>query len=329
MKVIQSITDKAGSLQFADAEDIHPGDNQVKIAVKAAGINRADLMQRKGNYPPPPGASDIMGLEVSGEIAEIGAGVTEFKIGDQVMALLAGGGYAEFAVVDRGSVMKIPKGLNFVEAAGIPEVFLTAYQAMFLLGDLEEGETILIHAGASGVGTAAIQLAKAIGATVIVTAGSYEKIDFCKKLGADHGINYRKDRDFDRLVKLYTNNKGADVIIDFIGADYMESNINAAALDGRIVMLALMGGAKAKEVNLGKMLMKRLKFMGSTLRARSEAYKTDLVDQFQTDFLKSFEQKQLKPIIDSVFPWNKTEEAHQRMEQNLNMGKIIIEVGGK
>lgn len=327
MKVIQSIAEKGGELQLTDVEDISPGDKQVKIAVKAAGINRADLMQRKGNYPPPPGASEIMGLEVSGEIAEIGAGVTKFHVGDEVMALLAGGGYAEFAVVDQGSVMRVPKGLNFVEAAGIPEVFLTAYQAMFLLGDLDEGETILIHAGASGVGTAAIQLAKSIGATVIVTAGSYEKIDFCKKLGADHGINYRKDRDFDRLVKLYTNNKGTDVIIDFIGADYMESNINAAALDGRIVMLALMGGARAKEVNLGKILMKRIKFMGSTLRARSEAYKTDLVDQFQTDFLKSFEQKQLKPIVDSVYPWNKTEEAHQRMEQNLNMGKIVIEVG--
>ncbi|MFT7035060.1 MAG: tumor protein p53-inducible protein 3 [Cyclobacteriaceae bacterium] len=314
------------SLQIGEVKEPAVGANQVKIAVKAAGVNRADLLQRMGQYPPPAGASEIMGLEVSGAVVEVGEKVSEFNIGDCVMALLAGGGYAEYAVVDHGSVMLIPDNMGFVQAAGIVEVFLTAYQAMFLLGNLKTGETVLIHAGASGVGTAAIQLAKEKGAKVIVTAGTNEKIDFCKSLGADFGINYKTDSNFDELVKECSKDKGADLIIDFIGADYMSRNINATGLDGRIVMLAFMSGAKADGVNLAKILTKRITFIGSTLRSRTDAYKTNLVQRFQKDFLHLFSLGKLKPIIDSKYPWEKVGEAHQRMEQNLNMGKIILTV---
>jgi tumor protein p53-inducible protein 3 len=314
------------SLQIGEVKEPAVGANQVKIAVKAAGVNRADLLQRMGQYPPPAGASEIMGLEVSGAVVEVGEKVSEFNIGDCVMALLAGGGYAEYAVVDHGSVMLIPDNMGFVQAAGIVEVFLTAYQAMFLLGNLKTGETVLIHAGASGVGTAAIQLAKEKGAKVIVTAGTNEKIDFCKSLGADFGINYKTDSNFDELVKECSKDKGADLIIDFIGADYMSRNINATGLDGRIVMLAFMSGAKADGVNLAKILTKRITFIGSTLRSRTDAYKTNLVQRFQKDFLHLFSLGKLKPIIDSKYPWEKVGEAHQRMEQSLNMGKIILTV---
>jgi len=257
---------------------------------------------------------------------EMGENIDGFSIGDRVMALLAGGGYAEYVIVDQGSVMRIPDKIDFVQAAGIAEVFLTAYQAMFLLGNLKSGEVVLIHAGASGVGTAAIQLAKEKGAKVIVTAGNDEKIDFCKKLGADFCINYKTDSNFDELVMRYTNNKGADLIIDFIGADYMTRNINAAGLDGRIVMLAFMSGAKADGVNLSKILMKRLTFIGSTLRSRTDAYKTNLTQSFTKDFLDLFNQGKLKPIIDSVYLWDKVDEAHERMGKNLNIGKIILKV---
>ena len=274
----------------------------------------------------PPGVSEIIGLEVSGQIVEMGENIDGFSIGDRVMALLAGGGYAEYVIVDQGSVMRIPDKIDFVQAAGIAEVFLTAYQAMFLLGNLKSGEVVLIHAGASGVGTAAIQLAKEKGAKVIVTAGNDEKIDFCKKLGADFCINYKTDSNFDELVMRYTNNKGADLIIDFIGADYMTRNINAAGLDGRIVMLAFMSGAKADGVNLSKILMKRLTFIGSTLRSRTDAYKTNLTQSFTKDFLDLFNQGKLKPIIDSVYLWDKVDEAHERMGKNLNIGKIILKV---
>jgi len=311
-------------LHIAQLQGPEAGKNQLKIVVKAAGVNRADIMQRMGNYPPPPGVSDIMGLEVSGEVVEIGAGVDKFNIGDRVMALLAGGGYAEYVVVDQGSAMPIPEKMDYVEAAGIPEVFLTAYQAMFLLGNLKKDKTVLIHAGASGVGTAAIQLARETGAKVIITAGTDEKISFCKELGADFGINYRTDSNFDELVKEFTNNEGADLIIDFIGADYMSRNIDALGIDGRIVMLAFMSGAKADGVNLAKILMKRITLMGTTLRARSNEYKTELIRGFRKNFLHLFDQQKLKPIIDSIYPLEKVGAAHEKMEQNLNIGKIIL-----
>jgi putative PIG3 family NAD(P)H quinone oxidoreductase len=267
-----------------------------------------------------------MGLEVSGEVVETGAGVEKFKIGDRVMALLAGGGYAEYAIADLGSVMHVPDNMDFINAAGIPEVFLTAYQAMFLLGNLKKYETVLIHAGASGVGTAAIQLAREAGAKVIVTAGTDEKIHFCKDLGADFAINYNKESQFDQWVKQYTDQQGANLIIDFIGAAYMARNISAASMDGQIVMLAFMSGMIAHEVNLGQLLSKRITLRGSTLRARTKEYKADLTHRFQNDFLHLFGQHKLEPIIDSVYAWEKVGEAHQKIEQNLTIGKVILKV---
>ncbi|MDA0195566.1 MAG: NAD(P)H-quinone oxidoreductase [Bacteroidetes bacterium] len=327
MKAIQ--TDINGTIEgfhIAEVKEPVVGNHQLKITVKAAGVNRADLLQRVGKYPPPPGTSLIMGLEVAGEVKEVGDGVDKFKMGDRVMALLAGGGYAEYAVVDQGSVMPIPNNMDYVDAGGIPEVFLTAFQAMFLHGKLEKGETVLIHAGASGVGTAAIQLAREAGATVIITAGTDEKISFCKELGADFGINYRTDNNFDELVKEFSNNQGTDLIIDFIGAGYMSRNIKALGIDGRIVMLAFLSGGVADGVDLAQILSKRITFMGSTLRSRSIEYKSNLTQRFQKSFLHLFEQHKLKPVIDSVYPWDKIGEAHQRMEQNLNIGKIILQL---
>ena len=241
--------------------------------------------------------------------------------------LLTGGGYSEYVVVNQGSVMPITSDMSFVQAAGVAEVFLTAYQALVVLGNLKPNESVLIHAGASGVGTAAIQLASAIGAKVFVTAGTDEKLEFCKGLGADLGINYKTHAHFDELVLAETDGRGADLIIDFVGADYMTRNIHTAAVDGRIVMLAFMSGARADGVNLAQLLMKRLTFMGSTLRARSDSYKKDLVRRFTDDFYRSLESGKIKPIIDSVYPWDKVGAAHQRIEQNLNTGKIILELG--
>ncbi len=325
MRAIKTREDGTFSLHIGNEEEPVVSNHEVKIAVKAAGVNRADLMQRVGKYPPPPGVSQIMGLEVSGEIVEVGNAVKKFKTGDRVMALLAGGGYAEYAVADSGSVMPIPAKIDYINAAGIPEVFLTAYQALFLLGNLQKSETILIHAGASGVGTAAIQLARESGAKIIVTAGSDEKISFCKHLGAHLGINYRKEPNFDELARKYSSN-GVDLIIDFIGADYMSKNINSVGIDGRIVMLAFMSGAIAENVNLAQILTKRITFKGSTLRSRSNEYKTDLVNDFQKSFFSLFEQQKLEPIIDSVVSWSKVEDAHLRIEQNLNIGKIILQL---
>lgn len=327
MKAIQvGESQRPDSLFLTEVEAPKPDINQIKIKVHAAGVNRADTLQRVGKYPQPRGVSEMMGLEVSGEVVEVGEGANNFEMGDRVMALLAGGGYAEYAVVDQGSVMPIPDGISFVDAAGISEVFLTAYQAMFLLGKLKQGETVLIHAGASGVGTAAIQLAKEIGAKVIVTAGTDEKCAFCKELGADQTINYRTNPNFDELTKEYSKNKGVDLLIDFVGADYMSRNIDAMSLDGRIVMLAFMSGAKADGVNLAKLLTKRITFIGSTLRARTNDSKAQLVHGFQKQFLPLFNEKRLRPIIDSVYPWENAGDAHDRIEKNLNIGKIILEI---
>jgi len=328
MKAIQTSPDgTTEGLHIDEVKEPATGDHQVKIAVKAAGINRADTLQRVGKYPPPPGTSDIMGLEVAGEVTETGAGVEKFKIGDRVMALLAGGGYAEYAIADQGSVLHIPEQMDFINAAAIPEVFLTAYQSLFLLGNLKRNEVVLIHAGASGVGTAAIQLAREAGAKIIVTAGTDEKISFCKNLGADVAINYRMESQFDRLVKQYTENKGANLIIDFIGAEYVSRNMNAASMDGQIVLLAFMSGAIAQEVNLGQLLSKRITLRGSTLRARTKEYKADLTHRFQNDFFHLFSQQKLRPIIDSVCPWEKVGKAHEKIEQNLTIGKVILKVG--
>ncbi|MGB0521840.1 MAG: NAD(P)H-quinone oxidoreductase [Flammeovirgaceae bacterium] len=297
--------------------------HQILVKVKATALNRADLAQRQGLYPPPKGESEIMGLEVAGVVEEVGSKVGDWEKGDRVFALLAGGGYAEYVVLDERLAMPIPAHLSFQEAAGIAEVFLTAYQAIVWLANLQQDETILIHAGASGVGTAAIQLAKKLGAKVIATVGSPAKISHCLSLGANLVINYKKE-DFAARVKATTEGKGVDVIIDFIGASYYKQNIKSIGFDGRWVVLAMLGGRMLDGFDFGRLLMKRIKMMGSTLRAREIDYKSRLIDEFRERCLPSFSDGSLKPVIDQTFDWEEVAEAHRYMAANKNIGKIIL-----
>jgi tumor protein p53-inducible protein 3 len=312
-------------MKISEQEAPKNTDFEVKIAVHAAGVNRADVLQRLGKYPAPAGISPVLGLEVAGEIVAIGSQVRGFQKGDRVMALLAGGGYAQFAVVDYRLLMPIPKHLDYIQAAGVPEVFLTAYQTLFTLGAVRPKEQVLIHAGASGVGTAAIQLAHAWGAKVSVTVGTDEKVKFCQKIGAHRAYNY-KTQPWSTLVWEDTEGKGADVILDCVGGDYVAKNIDCAALEARIVLIGYMANARAQDINLAKILQKRIVLKGSTLRARSLIYKRELIHSFNKDFKAAWAAEELKPVIDTVFPWQLADQAHQRMEQNLNKGKIILAI---
>ena len=311
-------------LTLGEYETPTPSEQEVLVKIKATALNRADTLQRKGMYPAPPGASPILGLELSGIIESVGSSVKFAKVGDRVCALLPGGGYAEYATVHEDMLIPIPDHMSFEEAAGIPEVFLTAYQALIYLAELKSDETILIHAGASGVGTAATQIAKTLGANVIVTASS-GKHQLCKSLSVNHCIDY-KSEDFQKVVAEITENKGVDVILDFLAASYFQQNIDSLSFDGRMVMLATMGGTKISDLDMGKMVWKRLKIMGSTLRARSLEYKIRLTKDFVNQFYTEFESGAMKPIIDSQFDWTEAAEAHQKMEANLNAGKIILNV---
>jgi len=311
-------------LQIGTAPDPVLGPGQVRIAVAASALNRADLLQRQGMYPPPPGASPILGLECSGVVAELGEGVQQWRVGDRVMALLAGGGYAEQVVVDAGSCMPVPPGLDLVEAAGLPEVCLTVFLNVFQLGALETGGWLLVHGGGSGIGTAAIQMAREAGARVIVTAGSDEKCARCLELGANVAVNYR-EADFAEAVAEATGGAGVDVILDSIGGAYLERNLSSLALGGRLVLIGLMGGAKA-EIPLGTLLMKRLHVMGSTLRARPEAEKADLARAFVARFGKALESGALRPIIHEVLPLAEAAEGHRRMKASAHFGKILLKV---
>lgn len=299
------------------------GVNQVLISVKSAGINRADLLQKLGMYPPPPGESEILGLEVAGIVKKVGQEVTRFKEGDRVFVLLAGGGYAQHVVAHEGVVMPLPENLSFEQGAGVAEVFLTAHQALNWLGEMKAYQNVLIHAGASGVGTAAIQLVKLAGANPYVTAGRQAKIDFCKSLGAIDGVNYKTTNDMAADLLSLSGKHGFDIVLDFIGATYTATNTKVIKPDGRWILLAFMGGAKA-EINLTKILIKRIQLKGSTLRARSIDYKSALIQDFIKKYLGHFESGRLKPTIDKVFDWTNIESAHQYMEDNLNKGKIIL-----
>ncbi|VEF46385.1 putative zinc-dependent NADPH:quinone oxidoreductase [Bacillus freudenreichii] len=295
------------------------------IKVKATALNRADLLQKRGQYPPPPGASDILGLEASGTIEEVGRNVNGWEKGDRVCALLPGGGYAQYVAIPANLAIPIPENLSFEEGAAIPEGFLTAYLNLFELGKLKEDETVLIHAGASGVGTAAIQLAREAGANIIVTAGSKEKRELCRTLGAAHVIDY-KDGPFAPKVKEASEGKGVNLILDFIGAPYWEQNIGSLATDGKLVLIGTMGGAKVKEVNLLKILFKRIQVIGTTLRSQSVERKADLTKAFSEYALERFRDGRLTPIIDSIWDWEDANEAHTLMEENKNAGKIILRV---
>lgn len=310
-------------LYLGESKQPEIGPEEVLVKVKATALNRADLLQRRGLYPPPPGASEILGLEMAGEIAELGTAVDGFKVGDRVAALLPGGGYAEYVSVPQDLLLPLPTELSWEEGAALPEAFLTAWQAIDQLAGLQPGENILIHAGASGVGSAGIQLAKQRGARVWVTA-SAGKHDHCRALGADACIDYKTANFAEVLQKELPT--GVNVIIDFVGAPYFHQNINALASDGRMVHLGFLGGTMLPELNLRPILLKRLKIMGSTLRARSLEYKVDLTKSFATANLSHFASGKLRVPIDRVFDWQAVAEAHQYMEGNQNKGKVVLRI---
>lgn len=311
-------------LHLSTVPDPAPTPEQVLVRVRATALNRADTLQRRGAYPPPPGESEILGLELAGEVEAVGSAATGFKPGDRVFGLVGGGGYAEKAVIDARMAMPMPQHWSFVEAAAVPEVFFTAQETIFTLGHLKAGETILIHAGASGVGTAGIQMAREIGARVLVTAGSAEKIQRCLDLGAHAGCNY-KEQDFAEWIQEVTNKQGVDVIEDFIGAPYWERNLKSLKTCGRLVLVGAMGGVKV-ETSLVLLMSKRLKIFGSVLRARPLAEKIEVTKRFQQNWLPLLVSGRIKPIVDKVFPLAQAAEAHRYMEENKNFGKIVLTV---
>lgn len=312
-------------LYLGECEKPKPTENELLVKVKATALNRADLLQKKGGYPPPKGASPILGLEMAGVVEEAGSHVTGWQKGDRVFALLPGGGYAEYATVPADMAMRIPEGFSYEKAAAIPEVFLTAYLNLFWLGGLKAGQTVLIHAGASGVGTAAIQLVREAGATSIITAGTKEKRSYCLELGAFEAINY-KSGPFETKVQEATGGAGVNIILDFIGAPYWEQNLRSLAVDGRLVIIGTMGGAKTGGVNLGLLLSRRLQVIGTALRSQPVEKKAALTKEFAEFALSRLADGRMKPIIDSVWDWQDAEEAQKYMEQNKNTGKIVLRV---
>ena len=298
---------------------------ELLIAVQASGVNRPDVLQRKGLYPMPPGVSDLPGLEIAGTVA---AGAPEdlaaagLALGDEVCALVAGGGYAEFCVAPAGQCLPLPKGLNMVQAASLPETFFTVWQNVFHIAKLQAGQTLLVQGGSSGIGVTAIQLAKAFGAQVIVTAGSDDKCAACVALGADHGINY-KTQDFVAEVKRLTGGRGADVVLDMVGGDYIGRELECMAEDGRLALIAVQGGTKS-QIDAGLVLRKRISLTGSTLRPRSVAYKTLLAQDLRAEVWSLLESGRVKPVIHQVFPAAKAAEAHALMESSTHVGKIVL-----
>ncbi|BCX04238.1 MAG: NAD(P)H quinone oxidoreductase [Candidatus Roseilinea sp.] len=306
-------------LRYGDAPDPQPSAGELLVRVRATAVNRADTLQRRGNYAPPPGASPILGLELAGEVVQP-TGL--WHAGDRVMAVVTGGGYAELATVPAGMAMRIPDRFSFEQAAAIPEAFLTAYLNLFTLGNLQANETVLIHAGASGVGSAAIQLARAAGAQVIATAGTPEKVAFCRDLGATHAINYKQE-DFAERVLALTEGRGADVVLDFVGAPYWNANLRAMAMHGRLMLIGMLGGSRG-ELDLGLIMAKRITVTGTTLRRTPLPEKIALTQAFAAFAMPRFERGELRPIIDSIYPLRDAAEAHRRMEANHNIGKIVL-----
>ncbi len=299
-----------------------PGPGEILVKVAAAGVNRPDVLQRQGGYPPPKGAPDVPGLEIAGEVVGRHGEGGPFALGAKVTALVAGGGYAEYAVVAEANALPIPAGLSMVEAAAIPETFFTVWSNVFDRGGLKPGEVFLVHGGTSGIGVTAIQLAKAFGATVIATAGGAEKCARCRELGADLAIDYREE-DFVERVKDFTRGHGADVILDMVGGDYIERNHEAAAVEGRIVQIAFLRGPKAT-VNFTRIMLKRLSHTGSTLRARDVAFKAKIASALREKVWPLIESGAVKVVIDSTWPLARVVEAHRRMETNAHVGKIVL-----
>ena len=302
-----------------------PGPGEILVKVEAAGVNRPDVAQRSGSYPPPPGASDLPGLEIAGEVVALGAGSTRHKLGDKVMSLVAGGGYAQYCIAQDAQAMAVPPSLSIQEAGVLPETLMTVWHNVFERGGLKSGETLLIHGGSSGIGTMAIQLAKALGSKVMVTVGSREKADACLKLGADHAINY-KTEDFVEAVKKATDGAGANVILDMVGGDYIDRNYEAAAVEGRIVQIAFLAGTPKASANFAKLMVKRLHHTGSTLRPRSNADKAAMVAAIEAKVMPLLREGRVKPLMDSTFPLEKAADAHRRMETSEHIGKIVLVV---
>ena len=313
-----------GVLRLGEVETPALGADDLRIRVHATAVNRADLLQRQGMYPPPPGASPILGLECAGEVIELGTNVRQWKVGDRAMALLAGGGYAEQAVVHAGSAMHVPAALSDEEAGALPEVFLTAFLNIFLLGEPPQGGSILVHGGGSGVGTAAISLGKEAGLRVLVTAGTDEKCARCRQHGADVAINYRSG-DFSTAVREATGGKGVNVVLDCIGGRYLAPNLGSLAIDGRLVIIGLIGGARG-EIDLATLLLKRLRVIGSTLRARSVEDKAAIVRAFEQRFGAALAAGRIHPVIDRVLPLEQAGEAHRVVQSSVHFGKVALRV---
>jgi putative PIG3 family NAD(P)H quinone oxidoreductase len=301
-----------------------PQGGDILIRVRAAGVNRPDVAQRSGAYPPPPGASDLPGLEVAGTVAAVGPDVRRWRVGDQVCALTPGGGYAEFCLTHESNALPVPHGFTLTEAAALPETFFTVWHNVFQRGGLKAGETFLVHGGSSGIGTAAIQLARAFGATVLTTAGSAEKCEACLRLGADRAINYREE-DYVAVTKEVTGGKGANLILDMVGGSYIERNYEAAAVEGRIVQIAVLGGAKA-EVNVARLMMKRLVHTGSTLRPRTVEFKGAVAAELERLVWPLLGERKVAPVMDMIYPLRDAWRAHERMEEGDHIGKIVLEV---
>jgi NADPH:quinone reductase len=301
-----------------------PAPGEVLVKVAAAGINRPDIAQRKGIYPPPPGASDIPGLEIAGIITELGDGVKRWKIGDKMCGLVSGGGYAEYCTIPEGQVLPIPKGLSFTEAASLPETYFTVWSNLFDRAKLTKGETLLVHGGSSGIGVTAIQMAKAMGCDVFVSAGSDEKCKFCEQLGAMRAINY-KTENFAQVIKDITQGKGVDVILDMVGGDYTPDNIRSLAYDGRLVIISALKG-KEGIVDLNLVTHKRLTITGSALRARDTAFKTAIAQNLEKSIWPLFAARQIKPVIYKTFPLEQVADAHRLMESSEHIGKIVLSI---
>ncbi|OBH24856.1 NAD(P)H-quinone oxidoreductase [Mycobacterium sp. E342] len=318
------VAESPDRLSWQDVPDVSAGPGEVLIQVAAAGVNRADLLQAAGKYPPPPGASDIIGMEVSGVVAETGEGVTDWTVGQHVCALLAGGGYAEYVAVPAGQVMPVPSRVDLIDAAGLPEVACTVWSNLVLTAHLGTGQLLLVHGGASGIGSHAIQVARALGARVAVTAGSAEKLEFCRELGAEITINYR-DEDF---VERLQDSGGADVILDIMGAAYLDRNIDALATDGQLVIIGMQGGIKG-ELNIAKLLAKRARVIGTTLRARPVTgpnSKTEIVQAVIGSVWPMIAEGRVRPIIGARMPIQQAGEAHQLLTSSKVTGKIVLTV---
>ena len=328
-RMMQILYDGAGGaevVRVGEAPVPRPGEGQVLIAVAAAGVNRPDLIQRAGKYPPPKGESDIPGLEVSGRIATVGPGVNGPKEGDEVCALLGSGGYAEYALAAAPLCLPKPKALDLVEAAGVPETYFTVFDNVFTRGRLVEGERFLVHGGSSGIGSTAIQLAKAFGAEVFATAGTAEKCAFCRTLGADHAIDYKAE-DFVAVIKEATAKAGVNLILDMVGGDYLARNIACLATEGRLVQIAFLGSPVSREVDFTAVMVKRLVLTGSTLRARTIAKKAEVADALREKVWPLLDAGRVKPVVHATFPLADARQAQEMMESSSHLGKILLVTG--